>query len=308
MGSLKALCRARFSDMYGPLLHLGEHSRPIFELLADTPADLEDLRQLLQEGWREHLVGGVAALFHPERLACRELLWEAFDRGSWVAPQLAFCALALDPGDLDEARRRLLLRCPVKSEHLAGLDPMVRHVEHGTAAIQQHNQKGMAALLATFARHEKGRAWLSARLPLEDAFWALEVDTWDHGDDLARRWGDKARAILGGMGRPLPDWLEGEVPERLLDLWTLEGQPPAVRLLCTGSWESRLYRLLQAPYQKGHRSLLLEKGRLLAREVSGNRVLLELPPAFLEGARSTCASGPGTGPWTCGSTAASRRL
>ncbi len=273
MGQLDDLCQARFGELYGPLLHLSARSQAIFELLADTPADLHEIRNLMRSGWRENLVGAVAALFHPDRSACRDLLWEAFDRDSWVSPQLAVCALAL--GDLDQARKRLLLRCPTRTEHLVPMDP----VQRGTDAIRDYNQKGMAALLATFARHEAGRAWLSAHLPLEDAFWALEVDPWDHGDAIARGWGDQARLILAEMGRPLPEWLQGDVPAHLLGLWDVS----AVKVFCTGPWRARLYRLFHAPFARGQRNLMIDGGRLLAREVSGNQVLLDLPRPYLEG-------------------------
>lgn len=286
MGDLSELWEKRYPELYGPLLHINHRSESIFQLLAQTQADLDDIGVLLADGWRENLVGAVAALFHPDREACRRLLWGAFDRGSWVAPQLAVCALMLDAGDFAEARRRLLLRCPVNHEHLDGTDPQWRHVVHGTSALEDHNMKAMAALLATHARCQAGRDWLGRHLPVADAFWALEIDVWDHGDQIARSWGDGARQILQRLSYPVPEWLAGDVPDPLMKIWDCRDQSPAVRLLCSGEWMARIYRLFGSLMQNGHRSFILEgdqrQARILGRELDGNnQLLLELSGPYL---------------------------
>ncbi len=265
------------SPLYGPLLHLGGRASGVFETLSREPLELDEIRSLLGQGWRDDLVAAVSCLFRPERDECRSLLWRGFDTGSWVAPQLAICAMVLDPGGFEEVRRRLLTRCATRTDHLQNTDPMWRHVVHGTAEVATHNLKGMAALIGAYAHVDP--AWMATHIPLEDAFWALETDMWDHGEAIACSW-IRALALLLPEG---PGWLRTPPanPERLLDLWNWREQPAAVRRFCQGNWEQRIRGLCRGLLEKGVTACTLEEGRLTTRTVQGAQVLLELPGPYL---------------------------
>lgn len=287
MGALQALCDVSFSDLYWPCLSpYSWRAEETFSQLAQVNSDLEDVRALLKEGWREQVVAAVACLFHAQREECRALLWQTFDRGGWATPQLAMCAMLLDPGDFADVQRRLLLRCPTVSEHLEGTDPMWRHVVHGSAAITGNNMKGMAALLAGYSRLPEGRDWLTGHLPFEDAYWGLEVDHWDDGVHIAREWCRYAWPILGKLNFAVPEWLKADSSENLLELWDIQSQPPAVRTLSLGDWPDRMYRFFHAFKKQGHTSLLLEGDKrtlkVFGRTVSGNELLVDLKGPYYE--------------------------
>jgi len=287
MGELNDLCEAEFSDLYWPLLSPGSsRADEVFSKVARVRSDLEDIQALLKGGWREQVVGAVACLFHPEREACRALLWRAFDGGSWATPQLAVCAMLLDPGDFAEVRRRLLLRCPSVSDHLEGTEPIWRHVVHGGAAITSHNMKGMAALIEAYSCCPEGTDWLQKHLPFEDAYWGLEVDHWDNGVGIARGWRGNAGPVLEKLGFAVPEWMKVESAKNLLKLWDIAAQPSVVRTLCSGEWPDRIYRFFHAFVKQGHTSLLIEGDKqgmkVFGRTVNGNQVLLDLKGPYYE--------------------------
>lgn len=273
--------------MYWPLMSPSTPRTPeVLARLAEISIELADLEQLLNEGWRDQVVAGVASLFHPDPKACLPLVWRAFDLGSWASPQLGVCAMLLDPEDPSEARRRLLLRCPVHSQHLEGTDPMWRHVVHGSAALNSHSTKAMAALLETLARSPEGRNWLTSHLPFEDAYWALEVDFWDHGEAISRGWSNGIGPMLAALGKNVPTWLMADSPKDLLGMWDLQARPAAVRCLCRGDWGTRIERFFQPFARAGHQALLLEGDsrelRLSSRTPAGNELLLQLKGPYYE--------------------------
>lgn len=254
--------------------------------LSEISIDLADVEQLLREGWRDQVVAGVASLFHPDPKACLPLLWRAFDSGSWASPQLGLCAMLLAPDDPTEVRRRLLLRCPVCSTHLEGTDPQWRHVEHGSASVDSHSTKAMAALLESCARSPEGRAWLVSHLSFADAYWALEVDFWDDGVSISRHWSNAMGPMLTALGRSVPAWLLTDSPENLLGMWDIQAQPRVVRSLSQGSWQRRLYQLFVPFVRAGHLSLVLEGDEhhlhLSSRTPGGNQTLLQLDGPYYD--------------------------
>jgi hypothetical protein len=55
----------------------------------------------------------VAIVLSRDRTALRPALWDGFDRGSWVAPQLGVVLRMGDPPFVANARQRILAGCPV---------------------------------------------------------------------------------------------------------------------------------------------------------------------------------------------------
>ena len=287
VGQLLELCATEFGENYWAMMSPSRTRTPaLLARLTEISIDLADLEQLLKEGWRDQIMAGVASLFHPEPKACLPLLWHAFDTGSWASPQLGVCAMLLEPDQPSEAHRRLLLRCPVLTRHLEGTDPMWRHVVHGSAALESHSTKAMAALLETLARSPEGRQWLVSHLPFEEAFWALEVDFWDQGENISRAWSNAIGPMLAALGRNLPAWLLTDSPKDLLGMWDIQAQPAAVRSLCRGDWDRRIERFFQPFARAGHRSLILDGDarqlRLSSRTPGGNQVLLQLKGPYYE--------------------------
>ncbi|MFN8613247.1 MAG: hypothetical protein U0931_37260 [Vulcanimicrobiota bacterium] len=287
MGQLLELCESELRGIYWPLMSPSNQRAPeILARLAEISVELSDLEQLLKLGWRDQIVAGVASLFHPDPQSCLPLVWGAFDSGSWASPQLGVCAMLLSPQDPSEAQRRVLLRCPVYAQHLEGTDPMWRHVNHGSAAIQSHSTKAMAALLETLARSPQGRAWLTSHLAFEEAFWALESDFWDQGEDISRSFSNPIGPLLSALGRSVPDWLCNDSPADLLGMWDLKAQPAAVRCLCAGPWDTRIARFFEPFARAGHHSLILEGNgqqlRVLSRTLDGNQLLLQLNGPYYE--------------------------
>src|SRR5215472_11707362 len=85
-------------------------------LLSDALNSSDDVRryvELMLQGrnWRPHVVGAVAALLSPNRPEYVSLLWQTFDYGSWVAPQLAVTLYLSDPDFRVQARQRIASRC-----------------------------------------------------------------------------------------------------------------------------------------------------------------------------------------------------
>jgi hypothetical protein len=65
--------------------------------------EIDDL--LVRDAWRDHLVAATAAaLGHLEEKSSK--LWECFDRGTWVSPQVAAALSAVDPNFVPHAAVR----------------------------------------------------------------------------------------------------------------------------------------------------------------------------------------------------------
>ena len=73
-------------------------------------------------------------------------IWNAFDRGSRVMPQLAAVAFLSDPGFDANAMRRIEARCPVAS--FSGLSSLENHVMKGSTDDRQRSVKGVNTFLA----------------------------------------------------------------------------------------------------------------------------------------------------------------
>src|SRR5215475_8926799 len=80
----------------------------IADVMTSTVDHSRYLKRLLDDrNWRSHLIALVAALLSNDAAAFAPMLWEAFDRGSWVAPQLAVSLYCCDPNFVVETRRRI---------------------------------------------------------------------------------------------------------------------------------------------------------------------------------------------------------
>ena len=90
-------------------------------------------------------------------------LWQTFDNGTWVAPQLAAAAFLQDPLFEERARARIM-------------DDYERQYDKALAALV-----GLCRLLPS------SQAWLDEALALEARQKAV-TDEWDKGDEIAAHW------------------------------------------------------------------------------------------------------------------------
>ena len=201
------------------LLELRGGDRPCltFERLLTAAREVEDigrwLEAMMSDGWRAELVGAVAIWARPEPRHL-ELLWQAFDRGSWVAPQLAVVAWSCDPDFESQARRRLLLGCPLLAHPRYAQDSPEDRVDPRRTA------KNRAALMTLLVSDEAGRQWLQQRITLDQAVQLLLIDDADGVPSIVASWTRGWQHQLKALGEPLPRPLQLE--SNLLELWPLD--------------------------------------------------------------------------------------
>ncbi|MEM7224822.1 MAG: hypothetical protein AAF495_17720 [Pseudomonadota bacterium] len=61
---------------------------------------------LQDQNWRLHLIASSSLLYRPSERVL-SVLWQTFDRGSWVAPQMGAVAYLCDPHFPENARKRI---------------------------------------------------------------------------------------------------------------------------------------------------------------------------------------------------------
>src|SRR2546423_1828177 len=99
---------------YLVLLHLGgKETQVVLRQIRDkmrASTDQNDYvrRRFTYSNWRGHLISAVAMLLAADHdnLPVTDL-WNTFDSGSWVAPQLAATASLVDKQFVQQARRRI---------------------------------------------------------------------------------------------------------------------------------------------------------------------------------------------------------
>ncbi|MFN8612804.1 MAG: macro domain-containing protein [Vulcanimicrobiota bacterium] len=205
------------SGDYMDLLNIGPSCAGLIERIgemATNAADLEaEFGELLNNGWRPALVA-CAALFGKCSEPLLEQLWEALDRGSWVAPQMAATLYLLDPNFTAKARRRLLAGCPPSRAERPITAEI--HVLEGPAGIKSMSAKSRVCLMSLLAEDLKGRNWLYQNIDKADALHDILVeDAWDGSGRLVARWLHDVSQCLGIKTPHLPD-------DALTQLWPPE--------------------------------------------------------------------------------------
>jgi len=157
-----------------------------------------DIGRLLDEAnWRPHLVAAVAlSVLGYNRVAFTKL-WNAFDAGSWVTPQLAVVAYLRDPDFSEQAKVRVRARCPVDASRLTPLSPLERHVAFGPAGAPERSAKAVCALiylLRVFGQSD----WLTTELASPDLSMLLSGDR-DNTSSIAEDWLGSLKAILRSL-------------------------------------------------------------------------------------------------------------
>ncbi len=255
---------------YLALLNLDTGSAGVVERLmgsARSSPDLEaEIRVLLSEGWRAALVA-CAALQGRSSPGLLDLLWEALDRGSWVAPQMAITLWMLDERFGERARQRLLHGCTVRPELArAELSGAEVHVLHGPAGVYSLSAKTRVSLMAVLAHDQAGRDWLLQNIAKVDALQDLLVDDgWDDSVRLLARWSRAIADCLDVAGLTVDENV-------LLQLWP----PTAPNWLLAGELEQGFFEPLLTAGVSQMEWIPDEKGDLVVAEPVG-RIRFERP-------------------------------
>jgi hypothetical protein len=140
---------------YLRLLNLGEGSADAAAAIQRAAerrgAERAFVRLLNDPNWRPHLVAVVAA-HHVRYPSAVSQCWRAFDRGSWVSPQIAAVLSLIDEEFPQHATERLVADCPLI---LDPNDESDRHrIEHRAThpnSLDPQSAKNAAALHALMA-------------------------------------------------------------------------------------------------------------------------------------------------------------
>jgi hypothetical protein len=192
--------------LYLSFLHFASDDLPeamhLVRESCSSPTALADLKLFAEEqGWREHLI--LCAAMLAEKSIAQNMtlqLWRAFDRGSWVSPQLAVTAWLRDGQFNAEARGRIESLCRVDTRSIQQMPPMERHVVAGPGTDEDRSAKGLAALVYLSRLSIAGSAWLPRILDRPEVAALLAKD-FDCGDKIAKRWlaSVRSRAVLLGI-------------------------------------------------------------------------------------------------------------
>ena len=114
-------------------------------------------------------------------------LWQAFDGGSWVAPQLAVAGYFSDVKFAERAKLRIENGCSVTPPK--GLNEVERHSATGPADTAGRSAKNMASLLNMCARLSTLSPWVAEIQKQPDVAKMLRYDeAWDNSAIIAERW------------------------------------------------------------------------------------------------------------------------
>jgi hypothetical protein len=169
--------------------------QPALTTLSDLLRSSTDGRRYIEvmlqgRNWRPHLVASVAALLSQDRTTYATALWRTFDRGSWVAPQLAVALYFTDPEFSREAKDRIAGRCPVT----AAPDP---------PAIERNvRPRNFASLLRVLSYLPSEANWVVSELERSEVRALVKADC-DSSGDIADWWFEAVQTEYGKLGYDL---------------------------------------------------------------------------------------------------------
>lgn len=141
-----------------------------------------DIYRLLEDpNWRPNIVGAVALLLAPGNGEAVERLWKCMDKGSWASPQLAAAASLCDSHFSDDARARLVQRCPIQAGGLYREEHFHQYPD------ARHNAKLASALVRLCELREVAPGWL-VELKHDPEFAAFLASDTDRGGQVAEQW------------------------------------------------------------------------------------------------------------------------
>jgi hypothetical protein len=188
-----------YMDLLNPDPHRGKLAvSRVIECCHSSSDPIPDINRLLdQENWRPHLVAAVALSAPSYNQVAFKKLWDAFDAGSWVTPQLAVVAYLRDPEFSGQARARVQTRCLVDVSRLSMHSPLERHLAFGPAGLLERSAKAAGALI--YLLNLLGPSdWLTTELASPDLTALMAADR-DHASVIAKTWLESLEAILKSL-------------------------------------------------------------------------------------------------------------
>jgi len=156
----------------------------------DTRKANHAIRVMLEDrNWRPHLVAAVALTIRDTQDQGVDLLWAAMDSGSWVSPQLAVVARALDSNFAVNARSRILTGCPITTPQFD--NAVDRHSATGPKDTLARSVKTLSSLVALL---EPQPPWLAEVMCQSDTQSALPSDR-NNGAFIATGWAARLASV-----------------------------------------------------------------------------------------------------------------
>jgi hypothetical protein len=193
-GPFEGICR---SGGYWSLLEMGSADavavlNAIGGIVGSTVDHRRYVNRMFEDrNWRGHLIAMAAVLVSAEAATYPAVLWRCFDRGSWVAPQLAASLYCSDPGFAQNAKPRIAARCPIIDD-----DGSFR------GQTQDVSAKNLASLLRVVAYLPGETSWAASQHRADDVHELLKADH-DTAGEIVETWFEAARARFGESGRTL---------------------------------------------------------------------------------------------------------
>jgi len=180
-----------------------------------SPAIREELSKLFSDPtWRPHLVAAATLAFIKPATPNFDSAWEAFDRGSWVCPQLAAVLSLYDKRFKQQAIRRLIIGClhtnPVRPEtaiHQTGhpslshygitVPPLLPATSAELAKAPTLSWKGISAFTGLLADCSDPEIKILLNRPETLAVVAADAD---HGNRIATEWRTTFQRLVQDVG------------------------------------------------------------------------------------------------------------
>jgi hypothetical protein len=126
-------------------------------------------------------------------------LWNAFDKGSWVSPQLSVIAFLRDPAFETNAKERIKKGCPQDTTSIDRLPPLERHIIAGPPINSERSAKGLSSLIYLIGLSEKTKDWLAQELRRDEIMRILKSDL-DCGGKIAEKWLNNLKSKSKALG------------------------------------------------------------------------------------------------------------
>ena len=150
--------------------------------------NLEKEIQILLEddNWRPHLVASVTLLMI-KSVNLSNYIWNRFDQGSWVNPQLAIAAYFHDPLFSQNAKERLAKRCPIKFNLSRSMSTLEFHSATGGGGEYQTSCKSLSALMTICKTIPSFSDYITELSAIEDVKKMLKDDV-NETKEITNEW------------------------------------------------------------------------------------------------------------------------
>jgi hypothetical protein len=136
---------------------------------------------LNSRNWRHQLIATIAILYLDVNKALIFKLWNAFDRGSWVCPQIAAALFLKDKNFIEQAIERINNLCEIKDEALKK-----RWEKAGIKKIPGYS-KGLISLMILCEQIPSLKPWIEKKFQSPEILEVVRPDS-HHIGNLCLNW------------------------------------------------------------------------------------------------------------------------